>query len=152
MDKHDLPIENLDVADKYDFLYEFLRRHRLAVLATANSRNQPEAAVVEFSQLKNLELVFDTYEMFRKYGNLLTNSKVAFVIGWDNATLQYEGEAVELFEPELEMYRAVHLQKFPDAIKFEDYAGMKYFKVLPKWIRYLDVSSIPWKRIELRFN
>lgn len=153
MQKPQWPVQESDIADKAAFVYQFLRQHTLAVLATADLNNQPEAAVVEFSELQTLELVFDTYSYFRKYANLSSNQKVALVIGWDNdATLQYEGIAVELNEPELGVCRTVHLQKFPDAIQYEEYAGMKYFKIRPKWIRYTDLASIPWRRFELHFD
>ncbi len=152
MEKIELPVNEFEVADKNGFVYEFLTRHTLAVLATTNLANQPQSAVLEFSELKSLELVFDTYSHFRKYRNLIANPKVALTIGWDKyETLQYEGIAVELVEPELAEYRAIHLQKFPDAIDYEKYLGMKYFKILPRWIRYTDLSEIPWKRFELRF-
>lgn len=153
MPKRQLPVVDFDIEDKEGFVYQFLGRHTLAVLATTDLTNQPEAAVIEFSELKTLELVFDTYSIFRKYKNMLSNQRVALVIGWDcNTTLQYEGRAVELEGPELEASRAVHLQKFPDAIQFEQYEGMKYFKVLPTWLRYTDMSGFPWKRFELQFN
>ncbi len=153
MHKTDLPIEELHVADKMSFVYDFLRQHTLAVLATANLGNQPEAAVIEFSELPTLEVVFDTYSIFRKYSNLLSNPCVALAVGWErDATLQYEGRALELSAPDLEACRAVHLRKFPDAIRFEQFAGMRYFKIIPKWIRYTELSCFPWRRFELQFD
>lgn len=150
----ELPIEQLVVGDSREFLDQFLANHKLAVLATLDKHdhNQPEAAVLEYSHLETLELIFDTYQMFRKYGNLLAHPRVALVIGWEGEqTLQYEGIAQELVDPELFKCRAVHLDKFPDAVKFEEYAGMKYFKIAPTWIRYTNLSQFPWKRLEMNF-
>lgn len=153
MDKPELPVVALDVADKQRFVYEFLQRHTLALVSTVTANNRPEAAVVEFSALESLELIFDTYTVFRKYQNLQQNPYVAVVVGWDkHITVQYEGRAIELDQPELSIYRDVHLRKFPEAIAFEQYAGMKYFKIVPHMIRYTDLSEFPWKRLLLHFS
>ena len=151
MSKREFPVENLQVGDPKRLIYEFLSKRTLAVLATADGM-QPEAAVIEYSVLPNLELIFDTDTSFRKYRNLLSNPRVALAIGWDgNVTVQYEGLAKDLNESELGRYRNTHLEKFPDAIKFEEFIGIKYFKIVPRWIRYTDLGNFPWKRFEVRF-
>jgi hypothetical protein len=153
MVKNILPVEELAAADKINFLYTFFSQHTLAALATVSKNNKPEVAIVEFSVLANLELIFDTYSTFRKYNNLLANPSIALVIGWDkNITVQYEGDTLELKGNELETCRNIHLKRFPDAIKFEQYFGMKYFKITPAWIRYLDTNLFPWKKVELQFS
>lgn len=149
----DLPVVLFEPVDKIKFVYEFIARHRLAALCTVDERGRPEAAVVEVSALDGLEVIFDTYAIFRKYRNLSVNPRVALVIGWDDdVTLQYEGIACELIESELDRCRSVHLEKFPHAVKFEEFAGMKYFKIVPTWIRYTDLETFPWKRFEIAFN
>lgn len=78
--------------DHKKFLYNFMRKHSIGVLSTVSPEGNPEAAVIEFGETKDLQLIFDTIDTFRKYQNLKNNPLVAFVVGWDeNRTIQYEG-------------------------------------------------------------
>ncbi len=134
-------------------IYEFIKGHDLAVLSTVTHDFLPESAVVGFSQKDDLELIFATSSKTRKYQNLLKNPRVAIVIGWDKGqTLQYEGEAVEL-KDETERREAIniHLSKMPSAAKFLNDSEEAIFKVIPKWIKYTDLSKDPWDVIELKF-
>ncbi len=89
--------------DKKQFVLDFIKKHTICVLSTVTPDNQPEAAVIEFAETKNFELIFDTFNTYRKYQNLKKNPSVAVVIGWDeNITVQYEGWAEELSGAELE--------------------------------------------------
>jgi uncharacterized pyridoxamine 5'-phosphate oxidase family protein len=151
MNKRDYPVEELSVPDPKRHIFEFLSKQDLAVLATVDGL-QPEAAVVQYSVTPNLELVFDTDKSFRKYRNLQSNQLVALAIGWDHATVQYEGVATELEEPELSIYREIHLKNCPDAALFEQFIGNRYFKIVPRWIRYTDVSNFPRKLLDVSFG
>jgi hypothetical protein len=42
-----------------DFLYSFIKKHRLTVLSTLSSGDTPEAALVGFAVAKKLEIIFD---------------------------------------------------------------------------------------------
>ncbi|MBI3577618.1 pyridoxamine 5'-phosphate oxidase family protein [Candidatus Gottesmanbacteria bacterium] len=138
--------------NRKQFLYNFMRKHTIGVLSTVSREGNPEAAVVEFGETKDLELIFDTIDTFRKYQNLKQNPSVAFVVGWDeNKTVQYEGGAVELTGIKLDKYKQVYFAKLPEAQKWESTPGTKYFKVIPKWIRYTDLNKRPWKIFELQF-
>ena len=109
-----------------------MKKHTLAVLATTTEDGKPEAAVIEFSEKDNFELIFDTFSSFRKYKNLKSNKNVAVVIGWDeNITIQYEGTAIELHDKELQEYVEIHVNKLPDAKKFIKMKGIKFFKIIP---------------------
>ncbi|MEK7143592.1 MAG: pyridoxamine 5'-phosphate oxidase family protein [Patescibacteria group bacterium] len=125
-------------------------KSKLAVLSTVTADDRSESAVIEISVHKNLELIFDTMPSFRKYKNLQSNQNVSVVIGWEPATVQYEGTAVELSGKELEEYKQIHFQKFPKAVKFEK-LGVRFFKIIPEWIRYTDVSKQPWEVFEIKF-
>lgn len=133
------------------FVLDFIKKHTLAVLATASLDGKPEAAVVEFSENENLEIIFDTFSSFRKYGNLKKNPHVAVVIGSGNIAVQYEGIAVELNGTELTECKKIHIKKLPDSEEFTRMDGIKFFKIIPKWIRYTDVSASPWKEFEVIF-
>lgn len=133
-------------------ILEFVKRHRIGVLATMSKRNQPEAAVIEYSETPELEIVFDTLNTSRKYLNLLENQKVALVVGWDeDITVQYEGQAHELEGAELERCKALYFAKNPRAKKWENIEGNVYFKITPIWARYSDLSGEPWDVRETGF-
>ncbi len=131
---------------------ELLKSQSLAVLSTIDSVHQkPESAILEYSETNNLEIIFDTFSNFRKYKNLETNQNVSLVIrSSDNHIgIQYEGIAKELRGKELEEGKGIHVKKLPEASKFGDMEEIRFFKVIPTWIRYSDVSVDPWLVFEL---
>lgn len=121
-----------------EFIYNFIKQHRLAVVSTLSIDNKPEAAVVGFAVSENLEIVFDTVKTSRKYPNLLQNPAVAVVIGWDNeTTVQYEGVATELTGPETGHYKEIYFEVYPDGReRAATWPHIVHFKIAPKWIRY----------------
>jgi pyridoxine/pyridoxamine 5'-phosphate oxidase len=134
-------------------IYEFIKSYNLAVISTVTSDFLPQSAVIGISQKENLELIFGTSNESRKYQNLLKNPRVSIVIGWDKGrTVQYEGEAIEI-QDETERKEAanIHLSKIPSAAKYLSDSKEVIFKVIPKWIRYTDLSVDPWDVIELSF-
>lgn len=136
--------------DQKALVLKFIKRQKLAVIATVGHQNKPEAAVLEFGQTNKLELIFDALESSRKVQNIRQNNGVAFVIGWDeDITVQYEGEAFELAGEELAIYKKLYWQKNPGAQKWEKVPGIKFFKVVSKWIRYSDLNKQPWEVFEV---
>lgn len=131
---------------------DFIKRHDIGVLATTTPEGVPEAAVIEFAETDEFELIFDTFTTYRKYLNMQKNPNVAFVIGWDeNITVQYEGIAQELFKEELEKYKKIYFAKNPDAVKWQQFKEITYFKITPKWIRYRDGNTDPMNVFEIKF-
>lgn len=131
---------------------DFIKKNKIAVISTISSENKPEAAVIEFGETDDLELIFDALVNSRKVLNIRNNNNVAFVIGWDeDITVQYEGEAFELSGEELERYKKFYWQKNPEARKWENVKGIRFFKVVPKWIRYSDLNKDPWDVFEISF-
>ena len=139
--------------DNKKLIFDFIKKHTLAVLSTVNQEGKPGASVIEFSETDNLEIIFDTFEHFRKYENLRTNPNVALAIGWDdNITVQFYGKAVELQGNELSEYQKIHVAKLPDSAKFIKMKGIKYFKIVPERIKYSDLNFHPWRIYELSFS
>jgi pyridoxine/pyridoxamine 5'-phosphate oxidase len=135
-----------------DDLYAFIAQHRLAVLATAAADGTPQAALVGIAVTRELELVFDTVRSTRKAQNLAVNSHAAFVIGCtDEITCQYEGVAQELSGDDLAKYKQVYFAAFPDGPTRESWAGITYYVVRPRWIRFSDYSQSPPRIEEMRF-
>lgn len=131
-------------------ILDFVKKQKLAVISTTTSNNQPEAAVIEFGETDQLELIFDTFLTSRKYKNLQTNKSVAFVIGWDeNITVQYEGTAQEIKGEEAAKYQTIYWKKNPHAKRWLGREGITYFKVTPKWVRYSDLNENPWNVFEI---
>jgi hypothetical protein len=126
-----------------EFLYEYLSREKLTVIATINPQGNPESAVVGYGITPNLEIVFDTLTTTRKYQNILYNPKVALVIGWNAATtIQYEGEARLLQGPEDDPYRETYYTAYPDGRdRTAEWKDLIHFVVKPHWIRYSDFGE-----------
>jgi general stress protein 26 len=133
-------------------VFLFMNGERLGVLTTATNSGQPAAALMGFAVTPGLELIFDTVRSSRKYPNLKENPRVAWVIGCTTeVTVQYEGEAEELEGAALAEYKPIYFQKFPDGPAREHWAGMTYFVVRPKWVRYCDYNPSLRRIEELRF-
>lgn len=138
--------------EKKKLVLDFIRKHTVAVVASVNTDGKPEAAAIEFSETENLEIIFDTFATYRKYKNLQANPRVAFVIGWDeDITVQYEGVARELKGDERAECQNIHLAKLPGSAKFANLEVIRYFKVIPTWIRYADLAANPWEMFEIKF-
>jgi hypothetical protein len=114
-------------------IYDLLRHYRLAVLATTNGENQPEAALIGFAVTSELEIVFDTVK----------NSEI---------TIQYEGEAIELVEDNGNGYKEAYYSVFPTGRqRATDSENLVYFVVKPGWIRYSNFNDPPCIE-EIRFD
>lgn len=118
-------------------LCDFIRARPLAVLATACANGAPEAALVGVAVSEDLELIFDTTDATRKYPNLKRDPRIAFVFGGDGEeTLQYEGVADEPAGAELARLKEIYFAAFPDGVTRQDWPGLTYFRVRPKWLRF----------------
>ncbi len=125
-----------------EFLYEFISKHKYAVLSTVTQNNSPESALIGFAVTRDLKIIFDTVTPSRKYQNLINNPSVALVIGWENErTVQYEGVAKIPSEKELDELLEYYFNVFPDGRKRrKGWKDLAYVCVEPKWIRYSDFN------------
>jgi pyridoxine/pyridoxamine 5'-phosphate oxidase len=131
-------------------LCAFLKRHRLAALATVNASSRPESAVMGIAVTDGLELIFDTLKTSRKYANLLAQPNVALVIGWDaEQTVQYEGIAEELGGEALQSAKQIYFKAWPDGRDRESWPAITYFKVRPRWARFSDFSPPSPRIVEM---
>lgn len=118
-------------------LRDFMRAHPMAVLATVAAGGAPEAALVGAAVTDDLELVFDTIDTTRKFLNLKRNPHIAFVFSGDGEeTLQYEGVADEPEGRERERLKEIYFAAFPEGVARQDWPGLTYFRVKPRWIRF----------------
>jgi general stress protein 26 len=126
-----------------DFLFHFMKQHKLAVISSVSAGVASQSALVGIAVSENLEIVFDTLDNTRKYANIIQNPNVSLVIGWDNETsVQYEGVAELLTAPDADHYREIYYQAYPDGReRAASWPGLVHFKVRPKWIRYSNFND-----------
>ncbi|HEY1206146.1 MAG: pyridoxamine 5'-phosphate oxidase family protein [Bryobacteraceae bacterium] len=125
-------------------VYAFMTGFKLGVLGTIGPAGSPQAALVGIAVTPQLEIVFDTVRSSRKYANLVSRPACSFVVGWaGEQTVQCEGEAEELQPPDLERYRGIYFQAWPDGPARMSWPGIVYFVVRPAWIRYSDFDRDP---------
>ncbi len=134
-----------------EFIFSFISKHKDAVLATVNNSQLPEAAIVGIAVTPGLQLIFDTLPSTRKYSNLLANPAIAFVIGSNEQTMQYEGTARIPTAIELEGIKEQYFKTFPDGVSRQAWPGITYFLVEPRWIRYSDYQKEPPNIEEIKF-
>jgi len=132
-------------------LFEYMRRHRYAVISSVSPSGTPEAAVVGFTVSPALEIVFDTVNTSRKYSNLTANPAAAAVIWAGETTVQFEGVAEEARGAERERIREVYFEAWPDGRDRLSWPGITHFVIRPKWIRYTDFTQSPPLVEEFRF-
>ncbi len=122
------------------------------VISTVDTGGEKtESAVVGFAEHENLQLIFGTSKLTRKYRNLQKNQNASFVIGWTGniGTVQYEGVVKELSQEDSKQYSEMMIKKNPFSKKFAEDPNHRYFIVIPKWIRITDMSVQPMKIDEI---
>jgi general stress protein 26 len=127
-----------------DLIYQFIAQHRLAVVSTTSSSDNPESALVGIAVSINLEIVFETVAASGKYQNILHSAKVSVVVGWDDeVTVQYEGHATVLgYDGDADNMREIFYRAYPDGRERADTGpGLVHIKVSPKWIRYSNFNE-----------
>src|SRR5450631_1038847 len=117
-------------------LVSFFRVSPYAVQACVTPDGAPQAAVVGVAVTDALELVFDTLGRTRKASNLRLNPRIAFVLGGDDATVQYDGLADEPAGGELHRLKNTYLERFPERRRRATLPDLTYFRARPLWIRY----------------
>ena len=131
-------------------LLEFMRAHRLTVVATVGADGKPEAALVGYAVSDELELVFDTTVGSRKLDNIRANPEVAGVIGWEaEQTLQYEGVADEPTGEARGTCQLRYFDAWPDGRERGAQPDITYVRVRPSWLRYSDYAQDPPLIVEL---
>ncbi len=140
-----------DIRDK---IRRVLEANTLTTISTIDHESsKPQSALIAYAENSDLELYFQTSNKTRKYRNLLSNSNVAFVIGFGWTNLQYEGSANEVNNKnEIEAVKRLFAQKdSPTTQYYLDLPETVIFKVSPHWIGYRNYDEHPPKIAELKF-
>ncbi len=140
----------VDTKIQLDFM-EFLRSNSVAVISTVSSDGQPESATIYFVVDGKFTFYFMTKNFSRKYTNLETNPKVALVIGTENepVTAQIQGTAQRITDPKefdktMDLLRQNFLKNDYVAPLFQlrpERNDIVAYKVIPLWMRWLDLRS-----------
>lgn len=142
----------MDLNEQKKLIADFISKHDLVVVASMWD-GAPQAAAVRYSEHNQFEIIFGTYNTTRKYRNLKKDPKVALVFGEGDEmiTVQYEGIAHEQGGDLKDECRKIHLAKNPSSEKYSYVEQQRYFKVVPVWIRYTDISMDPELVFEVTF-
>lgn len=126
--------------DNKQLVKDFLKKQKHMVLATVTN-DIPEAALVGFAEMENLNLIFGTETTSRKFQNIQNNSKIAAVFTEGDISVQYEGIVSVLIGHEIEEYKQKYFEKLPEAKHYDSEPNQIYLKIIPTWIRYVDYSK-----------
>jgi pyridoxine/pyridoxamine 5'-phosphate oxidase len=125
-------------------IYSFVAGCRYGVVSSIAGDGTPQGALVGIAVTPQLEIVFDTVNTSRKYGNLIARPACSFVVGWSGErTVQCEGVASEPRGEDLKRYQEVYFAAWPDGVARMSWEGIAYFVVRPRWIRYSDFGESP---------
>lgn len=129
----------MTIPEQKKLIFDFIRGDSIAVLATVSPETKSEAATISFAITDDFEIIFQTFISYRKYQNLKNNPSVAIVFGWDKkVTVQYEGLAHEVTGEDFAQCKEKYFEQNPANLKWDEVPGAAWFKVAPRWIRYLD--------------
>jgi general stress protein 26 len=125
-----------------EHLHRFIQARKLAVISTTSSSGDPQSALVGIAVSPQLHIVFDTVKSSRKYANLKADPRISLVVGWDaEITVQYEGIANEPDGEALQHAQQIYFQTWPDGRARQQWPGITWFYVTPRWIRYSDFDT-----------
>lgn len=135
----------MDSFGKPDLL-AYMRRHKLAVVATMGPDGAPQSALVGVGTTDACEVVFDTLSITRKHANLLRDPRIAVTFsGPGEMTLQCEGVAslVPATGEDGAPYREAYYEAWPDGRDRAVWPDLVYWRVSPGWARYSDYDRGP---------
>ena len=137
-----------------NFLYDFIARHKLAVISTLSAEGFPQSALVGIAVAPDLRIIFDTHAASRKYHNLIHDPHISAVIGWDReATIQMDGQAFIPEGEELEDLKRIYYQAYPHGWQRSAMdPDITYFCIKPEWIRYSDYNTDPPRVFETKLS
>lgn len=139
-------------------LVEFMRSVPLVTAATLSHDGAPQAALLGVATSDQLELVFDTVDNSRKFGNVLRDGRIAVVFGvaggyvsgsHDERTVQYQGVADVPSGDELKrVQEEIYFKLFPEGRERMKWAHIAYVRVRPRWMRYSNYNVNPPETVE----
>ena len=132
-------------------VYQFLKNHNLCVVSLVDDHGLPISALVEFVVDNDLNLYFGTNRKFRKAKALRQSKAVSVVVGGrEDACVQMQAYSQKLAKDnhekcKKELVSRLQQNYFP-IVPEDDFI---FFKLTSDWVRYTDVSAMPWNVYEL---
>lgn len=139
------------MSDLHSTIAAFLRTRKLCVISTVNDGNQPQSALVAFSEREDLSIVIGTFNDTRKFENLSLNPRVSIVVASDETSVQIEGVAMMAKGDEINACKELHLAKNPASKKYANDPRQQFFIITPTWMRFTDYAANPHVVEELHF-
>lgn len=124
---------------------ETLRQYPIGVVATVNEQKLPEAAIVGLAANDDLQVLFGTSNLTRKYRNLQENPHVAITVGDFEAEVQYEGTAQAISLDDAKE----NFPRVPGGERYLSDPTQTWWQVTPTWMR-LTVHAQPERVEEMR--
>lgn len=129
---------------------EFLRNHRIGVLATTVSKDRIHASSIHYSHVTNpsLRLIIQTDSRTRKAKDIVEgeSTKAAFVTGFSEEewkTLQMEGIVRRIMAKDvLDEAIQIHHEKFPGVMEHVNDTTV-FLEFIPLWWRFTDFTTVP---------
>jgi hypothetical protein len=125
-------------------ILDYLKTQRLGVLAVEMLDGSPHGATVHFANSEDpFIFFFETNREYKKSEALFgrDESRATFVVGVDEnnlITFQLDGIVRLVKEEEMELYKDVYLEKFPNKAKKIGDPKVVHFIFTPTWWRYTD--------------
>ena len=133
-------------------VYRFIAHCKYGVVSSTGERGQPHSALVGIASTPECEIIFDTLNTSRKFGDLIRNPACSFVVGWEGEqTVQYEGFAKLPTGGELQRCQAIYFAVWPDGRTRMHSPETAYFVVRPTWLRYSVYNHQPPLIVEMTF-
>ncbi len=122
--------------ENFTELLTFLKAHRCGELVINSDDVLSESVIVAVSE--SSEIIFQTLETTPKCQNLRKYPNVAFVVGLDKhkEQVRLEGFAEELKGEDRETLKILYFSFFPNGRLRDQWPGITYFRVRPRWARY----------------
>ena len=129
--------------------FEFLRKQRVAALATVSASGEPHAATITIIADSDFNIYFITKQSSRKFADISANPRVGLTVGFDSdhpQTIQIQG-AAEIMTAErvrimIEVEERLAEREFYwwplMRMKGSDFAVIK---ITPEWARWLSLDG-----------
>jgi uncharacterized pyridoxamine 5'-phosphate oxidase family protein len=131
---------------------EFLNKHQVGVVSTADLGGQPFASAVYYAAKDDLTIYFLTSHSTHKHQNIVKNNKTAFTVGFgpEYVAVELRGrtvvvEGVELAEASALMIAVqlkVPMVRWPvERIEALKKGGLVMYKIIPEEATFLNLDS-----------
>lgn len=121
-------------------------------IATTNSSNKPEVAIMGYVIKKDLTIILNTDSGSRKWINLANNHNIALAIGWSGTEpfVQLEGIAKRITRntSSFAQIEKIYFSQHPHSGEFKELPTSVFIVVTPQWARLIDPRTKPRRIVE----